>query len=530
MRIQHPKPEIVRLLNRAEVAALFGVTGHTVSRWCDQGLLTAVRTLGGHHRFLEAEVMSLLAASRQQGMRSDPGPDPPAHPSAPPPAASRPAPPPAASRSAPPPAPAAPSRSAPPPAPAYLGSPIAAPPRRPPPRRPPPRYQPPALTPPAGASGPPPVQGPQVPRRTRYGPDPGPPAVQPGIQPEANGLLQCLICGRWYRQLGQHVVTKHQVSADAYRRDHGLAASHGLQASDLLAARREAGRQRYRNDPEARRRLVPVNTTLPERVEASRRARRESAARAQNRATATEAGHRAHEAWIASIDARYEAIAAEHGFTRIGEFLDAHAQLSSPRLAALCGVTTKQIQNLRRRYGRRPPGRWPAGYVVRHPSMLPPIQAEDLEVIPSGIQPVRPGGHFLCRECGRWFSALPQHLGISHQLTVPRYRARYALDADVPLRRTPDFLAAMAERERVWADREVLRNRSADHLEEFRRRFGHLAVPARYRTEDGFQLGTWIASMRTRYRERILDSRQIAALEAIGMLWRPPAAGAQPQG
>ena len=47
----------------AEVAALFRVDPKTVTRWADSGKLTAIRTLGGHRRYRQDEVQSLLVAS-----------------------------------------------------------------------------------------------------------------------------------------------------------------------------------------------------------------------------------------------------------------------------------------------------------------------------------------------------------------------------------------------------------------------------------------------------------------------------------
>ena len=44
----------------AEVAALFRVDPKTVTRWADSGRLSAVRTLGGHRRYLQNEVSQLL--------------------------------------------------------------------------------------------------------------------------------------------------------------------------------------------------------------------------------------------------------------------------------------------------------------------------------------------------------------------------------------------------------------------------------------------------------------------------------------
>ena len=56
-----------RLLTPAEVAAMFRVDPKTVTRWARDGRLTAVRTLGGHRRFLESEVLGLLRAARSAG-------------------------------------------------------------------------------------------------------------------------------------------------------------------------------------------------------------------------------------------------------------------------------------------------------------------------------------------------------------------------------------------------------------------------------------------------------------------------------
>jgi excisionase family DNA binding protein len=50
-----------RLMLPAEVAALFGVEGATVSRWVREQRLPAVRTLGGHHRFRSSDIERLLS-------------------------------------------------------------------------------------------------------------------------------------------------------------------------------------------------------------------------------------------------------------------------------------------------------------------------------------------------------------------------------------------------------------------------------------------------------------------------------------
>jgi len=53
------------LLTPAEVASMFRVDPKTVTRWANTGKLTSLRTLGGHRRYREAEVRSLLAAIPQ---------------------------------------------------------------------------------------------------------------------------------------------------------------------------------------------------------------------------------------------------------------------------------------------------------------------------------------------------------------------------------------------------------------------------------------------------------------------------------
>jgi excisionase family DNA binding protein len=49
------------LLTPAEVATMFRVDPKTVTRWAKKGMLTSIRTLGGHRRYREIEVRALLA-------------------------------------------------------------------------------------------------------------------------------------------------------------------------------------------------------------------------------------------------------------------------------------------------------------------------------------------------------------------------------------------------------------------------------------------------------------------------------------
>ena len=54
------------LLTPAEVATMFRVDPKTVTRWAKAGKLTSIRTLGGHRRYRESEVRSLLAGIPSQ--------------------------------------------------------------------------------------------------------------------------------------------------------------------------------------------------------------------------------------------------------------------------------------------------------------------------------------------------------------------------------------------------------------------------------------------------------------------------------
>ena len=53
-------PDAETLLTPAEVAALFRVDPKTVTRWARAGKISAIRTLGGHRRVREAEVLERL--------------------------------------------------------------------------------------------------------------------------------------------------------------------------------------------------------------------------------------------------------------------------------------------------------------------------------------------------------------------------------------------------------------------------------------------------------------------------------------
>jgi excisionase family DNA binding protein len=54
------------LLTRREVAAVFGVTAKTVTRWAAQGRVPTIRTLGGHRRYRAADIERALTSGTNE--------------------------------------------------------------------------------------------------------------------------------------------------------------------------------------------------------------------------------------------------------------------------------------------------------------------------------------------------------------------------------------------------------------------------------------------------------------------------------
>ena len=55
-----------KLLTPAEVASMFRVDPKTVTRWAKAGKLSSIRTLGGHRRYRESEIRSLIDGSNSR--------------------------------------------------------------------------------------------------------------------------------------------------------------------------------------------------------------------------------------------------------------------------------------------------------------------------------------------------------------------------------------------------------------------------------------------------------------------------------
>lgn len=111
--------------------------------------------------------------------------------------------------------------------------------------------------------------------------------------------------------------------------------------------------------------------------------------------------------------------AAELGHPNVAELLAAHAHLNGPDLAALLDVDLREARELRRRHGYRTPrGRTPATLMTD----------AELAALPQGVQPEQ-DGKLLCRECGRWYRGLAQHVAHKHAIGPADYRERHGLAA-----------------------------------------------------------------------------------------------------
>ena len=63
-------PDAEVLLTPKEVAQRFHVNPKTVPRWAKAGKLTAIRTLGGHRRYRESEVLERLREYKESSSQS----------------------------------------------------------------------------------------------------------------------------------------------------------------------------------------------------------------------------------------------------------------------------------------------------------------------------------------------------------------------------------------------------------------------------------------------------------------------------
>lgn len=51
--------------------------------------------------------------------------------------------------------------------------------------------------------------------------------------------IQCMLCGKWYRQVGSHIVQVHKITAREYRKELGFDVKKGQLPDDLRQLKRE---------------------------------------------------------------------------------------------------------------------------------------------------------------------------------------------------------------------------------------------------------------------------------------------------
>lgn len=298
----------------------------------------------------------------------------------------------------------------------------------------------------------------------------------------------------------------HEMSVDDYRRAHELPRTRGLHAADILERRAALARAGLEADPDGyiAHRLTPKHTSAAERTELSRAARTESAGRAGVKAALAGNAVKSAQTRQRSIAASFEDLAEDMGFPGIPEMLAAMADLDTPALGRHLGISKQQAARLRARYGFSSPGRWPAGYVPTSPAHRPRVSAEELALLPAGVQPER-DGELLCRDCGQWVVHLGRHVARGHKKSLQAYQATYGID--------PDLQRAV---ELGYADVAEMLSATADlGAKEFASLLGiDLRRARKVRARHGFR------ALKARPRIPLVTSAELAALPA----------GVQPEG
>lgn len=71
----------------------------------------------------------------------------------------------------------------------------------------------------------------------------------------------------------------------------------------------------------------------------------------------------------------------------------------------------------------------------------------------------------------------------------------------------------------IWNQKEECWEKAFALAADYKREYGHLIIPNRYKTADGFSLGEWIRSQREKKRDGTLEKDKEERLNAIGMDW-----------
>jgi len=73
----------------------------------------------------------------------------------------------------------------------------------------------------------------------------------------------------------------------------------------------------------------------------------------------------------------------------------------------------------------------------------------------------------------------------------------------------------------IWSPEELRWENGIMHAKAYFKEFGDLAVPQKYVSPDGYNLGTWLGTVRKNYRNGKLSAERIRQLECIGVVWDP---------
>jgi predicted transcriptional regulator len=239
------------------------------------------------------------------------------------------------------------------------------------------------------------------------------------VQPERDGRIQCLECGRWYQLLGNHLRQSHAMTVDEYKEEHGLPASRGLvpeQLREIMAANQ---RRRLATEPGLREALTNDRATLEAWLRAGREAAARTRHRAGVRANLVESARVAGEKRSKEIRAGKDALARELGYADLRDLLQQTAHLPAHRVGPMIGESQVQVRKWRGKYG--------IDGTAREQNALERRAAREagLADVPPGVQPAQ-DGRLRCLECGRWYANLAGHLA-AHGLTPGGYRARHDL-------------------------------------------------------------------------------------------------------
>ena len=112
----------------------------------------------------------------------------------------------------------------------------------------------------------------------------------------------------------------------------------------------------------------------------------------------------------------------------------------------------------------------------------------------------------------RWYQT-PDGFKLGHWVSQQRMAKSYG-----KLKR--EQIAKLDEQGFVWDVIQFAWDSGLIHLQEYKKDHGHVIVPQRYETPDGFKLGHWVNQQRTAKSKGKLKREQVAKLDEQGFFWR----------